>query len=241
MSRPLLWALCIAGAYLAGSIPFGLLIGRLRGIDIRQHGSRNIGATNVGRVLGRPWGMLCFFLDMAKGALPVLIAGWLTGILGRRDIAAADAWLWLGVIGAAIAGHMFPVFIGFRGGKGVATGFGALLGAWPVLTVPALAALFVWVIALRITRYVSVSSCIAAIALPLTVAGWAAAGAWGDDSGHAWLEHSWPFLAGTAALAAVVIWKHRANFARLRAGTEFKVGAKRPPDNAAEPGDASSP
>ncbi len=233
MSPALLWALCIAGAYLIGSIPFGLLIGRWHGIDIRQHGSRNIGATNVGRVLGRRWGVLCFFLDLAKGALPVLAAGSVTGALGRRDIETGDAWLWLGVIGAAIAGHMLPVFAGFKGGKGVATGFGALLGAWPALTVPALAAFFAWVISVRLTRYVSVASCIAAVVLPLAVVGWAAAGAWGDATGGSWWRHAWPFVAGTAALAAVVIWKHRANFARLRAGTEFKVGQRRPPDNAA--------
>ena len=218
-----IWALALPGAYALGSVPFGLLVGFARGVDVREHGSGNIGATNVLRTVGKPWGYLAFALDALKGAAPVLIAGRLTGALGEADPAATTSLLWLGVAMAAILGHMFPVFLRFKGGKGVATGFGALLALWPHVTLGAAAALVVWLLALRVTRYVSVASCAAAIALPLSIvagrlAGWPAPG----------LEGAGPFLGVTALLAAFVVWKHRGNLARVRAGTEPKVGRKRP-------------
>jgi acyl phosphate:glycerol-3-phosphate acyltransferase len=211
-------------AYLVGSIPFGLIIGRLRGVDIRQHGSKNIGATNVGRVLGRGWGWLCFVLDMLKGAAPVLIAGFVMGTLGTRpdDMAQSQMWLWLAVAMAATLGHIFPLYLGFKGGKGVATGFGALAATWPLLTIPAFAGLVVWYAALRLTRYMSVASMAGAVAVPLayalTIMG-------GHVEGAAErLMHASPPLIVTVLLAALIIWKHRGNIARLRRGEEPKVG-----------------
>lgn len=220
MTSPALqWTLAILGAYTLGSVPFGFLIARTRGIDIRRHGSRNIGATNVGRALGRRWGMLCFALDTLKGAAAVALAGWWTGALGEAHAPASEAWLWLGVAIAAIVGHMFTIFLRFKGGKGVATGLGALAAMWPHLTIPALVALAVWLGTLRATRFVSVSSCAAALSLPLSAAAQIAA------RGGAWAESS-PFLIATAALAALVIWKHRGNLRRVARGTEPRVGER---------------
>jgi len=137
-------AAVIAAAYLIGSIPIGLLFASRRGVDIRKHGSGNIGATNVGRVLGRNWGWLCFVLDVLKGLLPVLGTGAWLGLLGEEArITPLSLLLWLAVGVTAILGHMFSIFIGFRGGKGVATGFGALLGIHPILTWPVLGAIAV--------------------------------------------------------------------------------------------------
>lgn len=224
MNLAALWAACIAGAYLAGSVPFGLLIGWARGTDLREHGSRNIGATNAGRVLGRRWGYVCFALDVAKGTAPVALAGVLTGTHERSPLPTADALLWITVAAAAVLGHMHSVFLGFKGGKGVATGFGVLLGLYGYLTWPALIALVVWLIVVRITHYVSVSSCIAAATIPISALGFALFRA--GDRGLSLISgvrEAWPFLALTALLAALVIWKHRANFARLRAGTESRV------------------
>jgi glycerol-3-phosphate acyltransferase PlsY len=220
------WIICIVGAYLVGSIPFGVLIGRLRGIDIREHGSRNIGATNVGRVLGRPLGALCFVLDLLKGALPVLIAGALCDALGRDpknlDDTTAWMWWWLGVAAAAVLGHMYSVYLGFRGGKGVATSFGALLAMWQLLTLPTLGALVVWYAVLRLGRYVSIASMAAAVSIPL----------WylvriipntGESIGPT-IMHASPPLLITSALAALVIWRHRGNISRIRKGEEPKSG-----------------
>src|SRR5690349_4488530 len=107
------WALWVAIGYLSGSIPFGLLLGLWRGVDIRKAGSGNIGATNLGRVLGRKWGILCFVLDVLKGAVPVAAAGGAMGVLGRGDLPAGQAWGWLAVAVAAVLGHVFPVWLGF--------------------------------------------------------------------------------------------------------------------------------
>lgn len=223
-------ALLILAAYLVGSIPFGFLIARMRGIDIRKHGSGNIGATNVGRVLGRKWGGICFGLDVLKGLVPTLLAGWWLGLV-RFDGGVVQAastltlFTWLGAMAAAVIGHMFPVWLGFKGGKGVATGFGALLGVWPVLTFAAVGALVVWLASVKVCRMVGISSVLAALCLPVLVGvqPWIAA-AMGRG------EHPpvWPFLLVACILAAVVVVKHRANIARTLAGTEPKIGRKPP-------------
>lgn len=222
------WHLCILAAYLIGSIPFGLLIGFARGIDIRQHGSKNIGATNAGRVLGRPWGYLCFTLDVLKGALSVFIAGSLNGLFARGALDARDAWLWIAVAAAAVLGHMHSIFLKFKGGKGVATGFGVMLGLWPHLTWPALIALALWLLVARASRYVSLASCIAALSIPVSTAtiGLVSALMRGLSPVEQ-VRELWPFLVLTVALAALVVFKHRANLARLRAGTENRIGAPR--------------
>jgi glycerol-3-phosphate acyltransferase PlsY len=218
MTDPIPLILAIAAAYLLGSLPVGLLMGKAKGVDIREHGSGNIGATNAMRVLGRPLGIACFLLDVAKGALPVVAAGLWLGYLGDESLPTADAFAWFAVGIASVLGHMFSLYIGFKGGKGVATGFGALLGLWPWVTYPAFAALFIWYATLKLTRYVSVSSCVAALSVPISVT---TAALIRDD-----LPGAWPFAVVTAALAALVIWKHRGNLARVRAGTEPKTGRR---------------
>lgn len=220
VSAPVTWLMLAVGAYLLGSVPFGLLIGLARGTDIRDHGSRNIGATNAGRVLGRKWGLLCFGLDFLKGVVPVLGAGWWMGTLGARDLAPADAWSWLGVGAAAVVGHVFPVYLKFKGGKGVATGFGVVLATYTGATFAALIALAVWVVLVKVTRMVSVGSCAAACSLPISVAALRFAG-W-PIAGDSW-EGVTPYLIVTTLLAVLVVWKHRANLARVRAGTEAKT------------------
>lgn len=215
-------AIAIPIAFLAGSIPCGLLIARRRGVDIRTQGSCNIGATNVWRVLGRGPGLTCFGLDVAKGLLPTLGAGLAAGLLGRVAVPRPEAWLWLAVAVAAIAGHMFSPWVRFRGGKGVATGFGAFLGIYPVLTLPALAALAVWIVVVKASCYVSLASICAAAGLPLWV--YLTIEGLSDEPGrHA---AAGPFYVVTALLAAVVILKHRANIGRLMRGCENRVGRR---------------
>jgi acyl phosphate:glycerol-3-phosphate acyltransferase len=222
------WIALIILAYLCGSIPFGLLLARARGIDIRQHGSGNIGATNVGRVLGSKLGTICFALDLLKGFAPTLAAGLVIGLvhnsLAVQPIKAIHAWLWMAVMASAVLGHIYSPWLGFRGGKGVATGLGAMLGVFPYLTIPALAALSVWLVAAAIWRYVSLASCLAAVALPFLVL------LWGGVISEVWEKWRlqpgfWPFVAVTAVLAVLVIVKHRGNIQRLIAGTENRMGA----------------
>jgi len=214
-----------AAAYLCGSVPFGLLVGRARGLDIRAHGSGNIGATNVGRVLGRPWGVLVFVLDVLKGLLPtaafgVLLRSW-TGPAATHEAGAFLAWLAVGVAG--VLGHTFPVYIGFRGGKAVATSLGVALGVWPYFTLPALAAGVVWVGATLLSRYVSVGSVAAAGAFPVLFAVLAAVRAeyWGSP------RQLWPMYVFAVAVAGLIILRHRGNLARLWQGTEPRIGGRK--------------
>jgi glycerol-3-phosphate acyltransferase PlsY len=222
------WLLAIAASWLIGGIPFGVILGRIRGIDIRQHGSRNIGATNVGRVLGRRWGVACFLLDAAKGALPVLVSGAILGPLGTDPLTLSppDAWGWLGVAAAAVAGHMVSPWLGFRGGKGVATAAGALAGLWPLLTVPVMAAAGVWLLTLRLGRMVSLASIAAAVSLPIWTGLWIASRRAAADSATI----DWAALSGPACLtillASAVVLRHRANISRIRAGTEPRIGRR---------------
>lgn len=223
-----IWLSAAALAYVVGSIPFAVLLGRAKGIDIRRHGSRNVGATNVARVLGRRLGILCFVLDALKGAVPVFATGAVTGLVNRPvdAIGQVEAWLWLAVGAAAILGHMYSIFLKFSGGKGVATGFGAMFGMWPLLTVPALGALLVWMIVAALWRYVSLASMIAAAALPALTALWLLLLArTSSESAPGAIQQSWPLPATTALLALIVIWRHRANIGRLRRGEEPRIGA----------------
>lgn len=225
------WALAAAASFACGSIPFGPIVARAHGIDLRTVGSGNIGATNVGRALGRGWGVLVYVLDAAKGALPVLGAGSMAGVLGRypEQMPAADLWCWLLLPVAAVLGHMFSPFVGFRGGKGVATGSGALLAVWPVLTGPALVAVGLWALMLALTRMVSVASVVAAVSIPLTVAAAAVLRTGeGTPDGSLPLQHSIPAITVTGAIALLVVAKHRSNMQRVLAGTEAKVGGKKP-------------
>src|SRR5215212_1642364 len=161
--------LLAAVSYFLGSIPFGLIVGLSKGIDPRQAGSGNIGATNVARLLGGKFFALVFSLDLLKSLLPMLAAYYLL----RRAHLTSDqldaklllAWLLVGF--AAIVGHMFPIYIGFKGGKGVATSAGLILGLWPYYTLPALIALGVFLITFFTWRYVSLGSIASALRFPL--------------------------------------------------------------------------
>jgi acyl phosphate:glycerol-3-phosphate acyltransferase len=202
----------LLGAYLLGSIPIAYIVAKgAKGIDIRTVGSGNVGATNVGRVLGLKWGMLVFCLDVLKGFLPVAAAQWLNGrgigVANPPPIVALTAL-------AAIAGHNWPLYLGFKGGKGMATSCGALLAIFPL---GLLIAMVVWGIVAAATRYVSVASMSAALALLVA----------------ALTLQPNPFAAGKylsaiAALAAVLaIIRHRSNIHRLMRGNELKIGEKK--------------
>jgi glycerol-3-phosphate acyltransferase PlsY len=218
------WWVWSAIAFFAGSVPFGVIIAKRQGVDIRQRGSGNPGSTNVGRILGKRFGILCFMLDAFKGAAPVLLSGWLGGLLGMAIPSTDAAWGWLLVAVCAILGHCFSPWIGFRGGKGVATGFGAVLAMWPVLTVPALAAFTVWAITLGLTRFMSLACIVGAIVLPSTVVAMTLGGEGGS------ITASLPFLVVTGAIAAFVVFRHRKNLTRILAGAEPRVGRETPPD-----------
>ena len=223
----MMWPLFVAGAYVIGSIPFGVLLARTRGIDIRKHGSGNVGATNVGRVLGRRLGLACFVLDVGKGAIPVLVAGWHFQLLGRDTIAtpATDSWWWLGVAFAALAGHMASVFLGFRGGKGVATAFGGLVAMWPTLGLAALAAFAAWIMVVLPTRMVSLASMVAAIVLP-AVTVWILLSADVPDSippSDVWPRRL-PAIIVSSLIGAMILWRHRGNLARIISRTESRIG-----------------
>ena len=231
-----LLALVPAG-YLVGSIPFGLIVGLARGVDVRKAGSGNIGATNVGRLLGRRFFFVVFLLDLLKGLVPTLAAGAL--LLHRARHAQEPAnfprqadqlgyLLWLSVGLAAILGHMFSLFLGFKGGKGVATSFGVVLGVFPYLTPAVLVAATVWGITLWRTRLMSLASILGTAAMPLAYVAVALAAGWPV------FGQQWPLLAFSVLIASLVILKHRANLARLRAGTELRL-SHRPHRNGDEP------
>jgi glycerol-3-phosphate acyltransferase PlsY len=218
--------LLVLGAFFAGSVPFGLLIARTKGIDIRAHGSGNIGATNVGRVLGRKYFFICLLLDALKGFAPTLITGAVLGRLGTLDMPADDAGVWLCAMVASVLGHVFCPWLKFKGGKGVSTALGAMLGVFPALTLAAAGALVVWLIALAVWRYISLSGIIAAWALPvMVIAEYIIASNTGRISGPP-LQSAVPFLVVTFILALLVVWTHRANIARIRAGTEPHMGQR---------------
>jgi glycerol-3-phosphate acyltransferase PlsY len=183
------------GAYFIGAIPFGFLIARLKGVDILKMGSGNIGATNVIRVLGKKLGLTVFALDVLKGFIPTFCAYL---FCGRSDLVAFCVGM------GAVAGHCLSPFLRFKGGKGVATGLGVLFGACPLVAVSAFG---VFVLILGFSRFVSLSSIVASVALiPLGVAF------------HVHAALLWAF----AALALFVIYRHRANLKRLREGAEPK-------------------
>jgi len=213
------FALAIIGAYLLGSIPFGLLIARAHGKDLRSVGSGNIGATNVSRALGRKWAYVCFLLDVLKGLIPTLAAMLLAGpeVSGSYSERLVMLWLWLAVGCAAVVGHIFPVYIRFKGGKGVATSFGVALGIWPYFTICAAVAIAVWVAVVLIWRYVSLASITASVTFPFTLV---LAIALSDNWRFADL---WPLLVIATAIPLMVIIRHRQNIIRLLNGTEGKI------------------
>ena len=192
--------LALLAAYLAGAVPIGWLVARAFGVsDIRRHGSGNIGATNVLRSLGRVPAVVTLVADVLKGYLAVMLGSVLAG--GEPSITAASTV-------AAVVGNCWSVFLGFRGGKGVATGLGALLRTVPLAT---LAALPVFVAVVATTRYVSLGSLLGAACVPL---------------GAVMLGYPRASAVAALAVAAIVTARHHANIARLRAGTESRLGQR---------------
>ena len=203
-------AVCALG-YLFGSFPAGYIAGRIAGVDVRSLGSGNIGATNVLRVLGKRWGYAVFFVDAFKGFAAVRLTLFLV-----KGVPAAQPYAeYFAILTAVmcIVGHTFPVWLGFKGGKGVATSAGALFGLMP-LVVPFI--VLIWVVVFETTRYVSVASMVAATSLPIVVG----------------LALRWKFVDGPALLyfsiliALLVLWSHRSNFSRLLHGTEQRFTRK---------------
>ncbi|CAK6697615.1 glycerol-3-phosphate 1-O-acyltransferase PlsY [Synechococcus sp. CCY9201] len=217
---PLLLPLIVLLAgYLLGSLPFGYLAGRwLRGIDLRQHGSGSTGATNVLREVGKGPALAVFLLDVGKGIAAVVLARAVLEPLGEP--LGSGAWLIdSGVVAAglaALAGHIWPVWLSWKGGKAVATGLGMLIGlTWPV----GLACFGIFLTVLTISRIVSLSSVVAALSLPLLMLGWFAGNGMGLRL---------PYLALAVITTLLVVWRHRSNIRRLLAGTEPRLGQPRP-------------
>lgn len=193
--------IALVGSYLVGAIPTSYLVGRLfRGIDLREHGSRNLGATNLYRVLGWRYAVPVGLFDVAKGALPVLILGPLGPAGGLFPLACGIT---------AVLGHVFSIFVGFRGGKGVATGAGVVLAVAPGAVAVAFA---VWAVLVYATGYVSVGSICGAVAYPVAV----------------YLLHAdqRPYIGVHIGLATAIVWFHRANIRRLLNGTENRFGRR---------------
>ena len=203
-------AVCLA-AYLIGSIPFGYLIVRLTaGADVRETGSGGTGATNVSRRAGKLAGVLTLVLDALKGAAAIAVARFIfdTAIFGGS---ADDLQWWIAAAGVfAIAGHCFPIWLGFRGGKGVATGVGVFLMLAPL---PVVFAVMIFLLIVLLTRYVSLGSIVAAATIPLLI--WLRPSFTTADSYRSTLMAA--ILGG-----ALIIFRHRANIARLISGTESK-------------------
>jgi glycerol-3-phosphate acyltransferase PlsY len=198
--------------YLSGAMPFGYWAGKLKGMDIRQHGSGNIGATNVIRVLGKGIGIPVFILDALKGWLPVWLA---TSFLAKQGAATEIVSAGAVVAGlSAVLGHMFTFWLGFKGGKGVATTAGVLLGIAPLAM---LGGLGVWLLFFFTTRYVSLASMMAGVGVVATmVAVMARDGRWDAV-----------MLGFGVLIMVLVIVRHRANMGRILAGTEPKAGRKK--------------
>ena len=204
-------------AYLIGSIPFGLIVGKAKGIDPRNAGSGNIGATNLGRLLGGKYFALVFTLDLLKGAIPTALAGYV------NDFHVANRWtclLWMLTAAAAILGHMFSLFLKFKGGKGVSTSAGVVLGIYPYYTLAALLAVVVFLLVYKASGFISMGSMLGALAFPIA---YAAIGTW---FGWAILGAQLPLLCFAILIPVMIVYKHRGNIARLRAGTEPKYSSK---------------
>ncbi len=194
--------LFLAIAYLLGSIPFGLIICKtVKGVDPRSQGSKNIGATNVGRIAGKRWGVIVFLLDVVKGFVAVMLPFWAGGASWTFPYVLA-----LGI--AVIAGHSFPVWLRFKGGKGVATSLGAFLA---IAFLPALLAFGVWILVFFLSRTVSVASLVAVSAFPVIVFL-----LYSDHPDFRWL------IGISAVLAGFIFWTHRTNIVRILRGEEKK-------------------
>jgi glycerol-3-phosphate acyltransferase PlsY len=203
------WLLIFVLSYLIGSIPWGYLIARSKGVDIRQRGSGNIGTANVLRVMGKKWGYLVFLCDFLKGFLSVKLGSVVAVYFHANPV--------VGSVIAAIAcvlGHDYPIWLGFKGGKGIATLTGTILALFPLLIFVSFGV--VWIAVFLIGRFTSLASISAAIALPVAVT---------LIVGKS--EPDLPLLTGfSVAMAALALWKHRSNIVRLLNGTENRFGRK---------------
>lgn len=234
----MLWFLPLL-SFLIGSIPFGLLLGKTKGIDIREHGSGNIGSTNVFRTLGKKSGIICLILDLLKGFLPVFLTINLCRIEGTNPLLGVEFLTNLSTplpkpeqffvqsiqvltALAAILGHNYSPWINFKGGKGIATTGGALLALMPAAVV---ILVLIFIIVTRITKYVSLGSIATGIALPIITG----LGSYyhiqkGDIPQGGWNK---PLFIFSIVAGVLAVWKHRTNIARLRAGTENRIGQKK--------------
>lgn len=200
-------------SYFFGAIPWGFIIGKAKGIDIREHGSKNIGSTNVTRTLGKQWGILCFLLDFLKGFLPSFTAIF---ILPKQLILSGnyvDLCIILAIVGSFI-GHIFPIYLKFKGGKGVATGAGALLALTPLAVLIGLAC---WVLIFKTSRYVSVASISAAVIVTVLTTLLS-------------ITNVYPLSVTlqifVAVISLIAIIKHKSNIIRLLNGTENRFEKK---------------
>jgi glycerol-3-phosphate acyltransferase PlsY len=209
----MIWLAIVILCYLIGSFPSGYLVGKSQGIDIRQHGSGNIGATNVLRVMGKKFGYLVFLCDSLKGFLAVKLGVLLAAAAGT----GADA-TFAGVVGGicCIIGHNYTVWLGFKGGKGIATSIGVLLAIVPILVV--MIVLLVWLTVFFIWKYVSLASISAALSLPLAVLILFPLVARGNY---------WVVVIFSIIVATLAVWRHRSNIDRLLQGKENRFGSKR--------------
>ncbi|MFL6553248.1 MAG: glycerol-3-phosphate 1-O-acyltransferase PlsY [Chthoniobacterales bacterium] len=204
-------AVFLLGSYLLGSIPFGYLAGRLQGIDIRQAGSCNVGATNVVRVLGKGYGYPVFALDCSKGFAAVKIS--MLMATGRPPEWNSPEIFGILAAMCSVLGHLYPPWLKFKGGKGVATSAGALLALTPVATLIGVA---IWIIVFWLTRYVSLASLTAAVVLPIVILVVSSP----DQNKRK------PLVYSSVCVAAVVVWRHRSNLSRLIRGTEPRFTRK---------------
>jgi glycerol-3-phosphate acyltransferase PlsY len=220
----ILYLLFPLAGYLLGSMPFAWIIGKAHGVDIRTVGSKNVGATNLGRTLGKKFFWYAFLLDAAKGFAPVLLAALLLRTWADTG-PSLPMWTPLLTAIACVLGHTFPVWLKFKGGKGVATSFGVVLGFWPIYTLAGITGGLVFIAMLLAYRYISLASMtgVTAFALMVILLG---TGQLDHASFH--LGMPWPQLQPLVIVAwlfvALIVFRHRANISRLLKGTESKVG-----------------
>lgn len=205
--RPAVW-LVIVVAYLLGAIPFGLILARwVKGVDLRTIGSGNIGTTNATRAMGRRWGFVVFALDFLKGFLPVLLVLWFSGLDADND----REYLQVLVGTASVLGHCYPIYLGFKGGKGVATGCGAIVAIdWRIFVAGGL----VWLLVRFATGYSGLASILMGITFPIA----AACLGWNDHRS---------FVVGALLLMLLIVVRHRGNIQRMMRGTEPNARQKK--------------
>lgn len=224
MPDPLIHALLVLLGYVSGSVPWSFLIGKAHGVDLREHGSGNLGATNVRRVLGLRWGLLSFLLDFSKGLVPVLVA---LAVVGETGVSGEMVAVL--TAGAAVSGHVWPFTMGFKGGKGVATTIGAVLA---LAQIPILIAAATWFVVFKLSRTVSLASLIAAAVLPISGLVMRLSG-----KGHP----SSIRLGLLVVLALLIIVRHRSNIGRLMRGEEHRFGRSAGKTAPADAGSGDSP